>query len=191
MLHRAMNKILVISSLLMFGLAGQSQAQEDQKIAGREIQATQNLERVVNKLQAYQTGAEGIDAIGSLTGLWRVKSGVNQGKTPIRQVYHLRDVLTYSYVDQESGKLTIIGFAEQVNNQWQGWMKLVCRDCCPGTSWWDQGVLSAGQGSAHIAIKSLKMDPVTGVFSPTRPTIFVSTLSFSACFSSRNSCQES
>ena len=159
MSRQAINRVLLVSSTLILGLAGQSPAQEDQKAAQREIQATRHLERVVNKLEAYQVEAKGIDDIGSLTGLWRKKGGVREGESPIRQIYQVRDVLTYSYLDQTSGKLTVAGFAERTNNQWQGWMKLHCRDCCPGTGWWDQSVLSSGNGTAEIVIKSLKMNP--------------------------------
>jgi hypothetical protein len=88
-----------------------------------------------------------------------MKGSVREGKSRIRQIYHLRDVLTYSYVDTATGKLSLVGFATQKEAAWRGWWSVACIDCCPGVGWWDRGVLSTKTGGATALIRSLKMEP--------------------------------
>jgi hypothetical protein len=140
---------------------------QDTRREQREAAKNQELEAFVAKLQKYQGDVKGLDDIGSLTGLWRMKSGVREGQSPIRQIYHLRDAMSYSYVDTATGKLSLTGFATQKDGAWRGWWSLGCLDCCPGVGWWDRGAFTTQTGGAKVQIRSLKMEPQQCVLTDT------------------------
>ncbi len=147
------SKIVAVS--LLFTII----AMKSNLMYGQETQE-QMAERLMKKLNGYQSAAASITDFGALSGLWKVPNAENP-EFNIRHIIQFKDVLFYYSVDKTTGELSMHGFAEQVNGAWTGWWSLVCKKCCPGVGWWDKGTLKLGDGGIQILINSFKMDPNT------------------------------
>jgi len=115
------------------------------------------LQRVVEKLE--RTDTKDLQSLGFLTGLWRCEGPLRPGESNILMILHIKDVLAYYWVDPQTGEISTTGLAERQGNNWRGWWSLICRDCCPGVTWWDQGIFHVlPKQGARIDIRSFKMD---------------------------------
>jgi hypothetical protein len=121
----------------------------------------QMFQRISARLQAYSAKPD-LSQLGYMTGLWRDNGDSGDRDGNLRSIIHIGDVAIVSMVNPATGDFAPVGFVEQTGGVWRGWFSLRCRDCCPGTGWWDRGTLTPQPGTGvFVQSYSKKMDPGT------------------------------
>lgn len=101
------------------------------------------------------------DLIGPLNGLWTAeKSGDNESLDIIHVTHIGPYVVEYIVTSPVTGVLSEpIGYAQQEGNGWAGWFSIACKGCCPGKSWWDEGVATIADKAFAVRVDTVKLDP--------------------------------